>query len=789
MLLPDRLYREAFEQARLPSILLDSRGMAALWNDAFDELFRSIAGFPPERLRAPLFEWLQEREGFQFSYYVSSILAGRQTAATVEAPVAGAAGERRWIRLRLSRVNATGEVDRRGERWVFAVAEDVTEQKLREKRLETEKAEAEKATRTKSLFLANMSHEIRTPIQTILGMAELLKSTGLDKEQADYVRTVGFAADILLGLINDVLDFSKIEAGRLDMETLDFDLRSTIRQAVNLLSLDAHKKGLELVVELDEAMPGIVRGDPSRLRQVIVNLIKNAVKFTRAGEVLVLLERVDRAGGSRARISVEDSGDGVPESLRGDLFTPFTQAVAAANNGGTGLGLAISRHLVELMGGEIGYRPRESGGSVFWFEVPLVEALFAVPMPSLRSGTPARVLVVDDHALARRQTERRLAGFGHRTDTAASGAEALAALRAAVEDGEPYALAVVDQDMPDMDGWRLANEVTGDAAIASTRLVLATPAGLNGPEAKMRLLRWFQAYVVKPIRPTELFEATEKALSMEETLEPLEEGPGASQSAPPRFGKTVLVAEDHAVNQELFAALLEQLGCEAMLAGDGVEAVEAARGRTPDLVLMDIFMPRMNGYDAARELRASGFHGPIIAVTASAMQDERDKCLAVGMNDVLTKPFRRADLETMLGFWFARERGKDRENAAPPARSAVPGPAAFDAASLVETFLGKADTVANLLRRFLEKTPAQLDALDAAATSGELKELREIAHSIKGAAWNLTGKRLGDAAAAVEKPAKEGDLGGAAGALGALREAWKEFGEAVGLWLETFGPA
>ncbi|MBN2875989.1 MAG: hybrid sensor histidine kinase/response regulator, partial [Spirochaetales bacterium] len=305
MPLPDTIHRAAFEQARQPIIVLNERGIPALWNAAFADLFMKLAGFVPDRLAVPLFDWLEERESFRYSYYVNEVLLGRMGSATVESGVRSAAGERLWLRTTLSPLDTVAPASENAstERWLWCSFEDVTEQKLRERDLVSAKEEAEKATQTKSQFLANMSHEIRTPIQTILGMTELIVDTDLDKEQLDYIKTVRFSADVLLGLINDILDFSKIEAGKLDLEPMDYDLRVMLRQAVDLIILDAHKKGLEVILDIDDSLPAIVRGDPGRLRQVVVNLFKNAVKFTHSGEIVVSAEAVSAEAVSAEAVS------------------------------------------------------------------------------------------------------------------------------------------------------------------------------------------------------------------------------------------------------------------------------------------------------------------------------------------------------------------------------------------------------------------------------------------------------------------------------------------------------
>ena len=709
----------------------------------------------------------------------------------------------------------------------MCAAEEITDRILRENGLRDAKDEAEKATHTKSQFLANMSHEIRTPIQTILGVVELLHETELDTEQTDYVDQVRFSADVLLALINDILDFSKIEAGRLDLETTNFDLRYWVYQSVDLLAMEATRKGLEIIVDVDEKLPALVRGDPGRLRQVIVNLFKNAVKFTKVGGIALTLRRISSPTGMRTRFEVADTGPGMPEATRERLFTPFFQGdVAQARKiGGTGLGLAISRHLVELMSGVIGVRPATDGprmdcegggpGSVFWFELPLdspeqsgppqARPLSAsLPAVSTRQGdaaSGARLLVVDDYPLARDFVARTASSAGYRVSETGSGEEALRMLHAAAAEGQAYSICLIDQNMPRMDGWRLANEITGDTEINDVRLILMAPMGTIGADTKMKLLHWFNGYISKPVKPTELQDVLAHAISSEVDLEGVEaEDPPPPKNADQRFKGDVLIAEDHEVNRELFTLLLNKMGCEVVTACDGVEAVEIGGERTFDLVLMDIFMPRMSGYDASRALRDKGYTGPIVAITASALKGERENCIAAGMNDVLLKPFKKEDLAAVLAMYLPSVAGHAAAAPIPaakplaavppgagaPAGAPVPAPTArdldstvFDWTGVLDTFLGQADTVTSLLKRFVVKAGGQMDELEAALAAGNGTAFRETSHSLKGAAWNLSARRLGDAALEGETAGREGDMAAAARALVAMRAAYSDFTEAA----------
>jgi signal transduction histidine kinase/CheY-like chemotaxis protein len=818
MAFPDDLRKAAFDQAELPAAVLDLHGVLALWNPPFERLFTLLSGLRPERLTLSLFDFLESREGARLGYYAAEVLLGGRPSAAVESPVRAADGSRRWLRLVLSCIEAPSGAEPRqagpaapgpgqAERFLLCSVEDVTERVLREEGLRRAKDEAERATHTKSLFLANMSHEIRTPIQTILGVVELLRETELDTEQAEYASQVGFSADVLLGLINDVLDFSKIEAGRIELETTNFDLRACAYQSVDLLAMEAGRKGLEIVVDIAEDLPSLVRGDPLRLRQVIVNLLKNAVKFTREGGVRLTIGKAEQPSGQGIRVTVEDTGPGIPSAARERLFTPFYQAdtQSARKSGGTGLGLAISRSIVEAMGGTIGVsapeKPRAGGpggeGIAFWFEVPLSSPDFTAPprLPAARTGE--RLLVVDDHEMAREMAASVASRAGYDARTASSGEEALAALREAAREGAPFSLCLIDQSMPRMDGWRLASEITGDTSINAARLILMAGAGEISADAKMRLLRWFNGYLAKPVRPLEMLEALERALSSEVDLESAEAGvEGSGGKERRRFDADVLLAEDHDVNRELFTLLLERSGCRVFSARDGVEAVELSSKKRFDLVLMDIFMPRMSGYEAARAIRASGYDGPIVAVTASALKGDRDKCAEAGMNGILVKPFKREDLEEALGAClgggtFAGSITEaPRPEAADPDRppevggaaaagASAAGPEVFDWEGVLDTFLGQEATVVGLLGRFIEKAGSQLDELSQALDSRDMTRFREIAHSLKGASWNLSARRLGDAALTGETAGREGDAEAAAWALGEIRASFEEFAAAA----------
>lgn len=623
-----------------------------------------------------------------------------------------------------------------------------------------------------SRYLASTLHEIRTPIQTIIGTVELLQDTSMDDEQREYIRQIQFSADVLLDLANNILDFTKIRSDQFKLESVPFNIVELTEQVVDLISIEAFNRGLEIITDIDFSIPSIICGDPVRIQQIILNLLKNAVKFTNHGYIHLELKKA----GQNILFTIKDTGIGIKKEQKEKIFTNYYQGDISTYRrfGGTGLGLSISKNLVHLMNGRIGVKPNKDEGSIFWFTLPIVKNPGFENFEqkeTFQAQKNSKILIIDDNQKAANSLIKILNAAGiFDIESTTQPQNTIQLILDAESQKKPFNLVFIDMIMPAMDGWHLASEIHNEKKIKNTpELYLIVPEGQMKGEAKMKMLNWFEGYLYKPLKRKKVFELLKESTDKKSnnivelelanddmimTLEPVDDSSVAKN-------KRVLVAEDHPVNSKLIETFLRNFGADVFLAEDGQQAVEQIKQNPNiELVFMDIQMPVKNGVEATVELRKSGYKGIIIACTANNDSNDFETYKKSGINDILVKPFKSSTIRTILEKWIPiidlpvlkSVTTLEPENSAKKT--------AWDKEDFLDTTGGDIASSIEILKTFAKQTNRLLKEAEMAVEAKDFEKLRVLGHSLKGSSGTVSAKLLAEYASRLNITAKTGDIAG-----------------------------